>query len=106
MDYIDLDQLAKNILIDFDQLTIIRDVWYIDLDQPHIDIDQLQNSLYLFFDKAVYSSYTTETCNTAMERKFIQILELQSTVKPAKIAFSVKYYFNKFGPKLSILSSF
>ena len=46
LDYIDLDQLPKNILIDFDQLKIIVDVWHIDLDQPHIDIDQLQKSFY------------------------------------------------------------
>ena len=43
MDYIDFDQLVKNILIDLDQLIIIMDVYHIDLYQPHIDIDQLQS---------------------------------------------------------------
>ena len=74
MDYIDLDQLAKNILIDFDQLTIIMDVRHIDLDQPHIDIDQLQQT-YSYLISKVYC-FMAEMCNTAMERKFTELLEL------------------------------
>ena len=58
------------------------DVRHIDLDQPHIDIDQLQSSFYLlqqtysYLISKVYC-FMAEMCNMAMKQKFTKLLEHQ-----------------------------